>query len=156
MQDCEVYNKYNLGYKEKNSIKSLCYSKLHHQFYHCFLKPIFSSFSLIFPQFSVWYVPCELFDLQHWNGGGVIRVPKSPDELLMMQGRPGSLLLWLSGAGGATAAAHRLGSEVESKRSEKCGCCGCGCTVLKSWPWAKDLTLLRCRTSLRLLMLMAL
>lgn len=50
----------------------------------------------------------------------------------MMQQRLGSLLLWLSGTGGATAVPSDWGQLTESEMSEESVCRRSGCTVPKS------------------------
>lgn len=122
----------------------------------CYSSPFFPS------PFSVWCVPRELFDhLQQWNEGylrsgqGFNQGTKKSWWVTDDGGQawqPASLAKW---SRRSNSCSPQTGIKLtQSRMSKKCGCCSC--TVLTSRPWAKDLTLLRCRPSLRLLMLMAL
>ena len=100
------------------------------------LFPWYILFSVQYPLRAAWLPSALMKWGSMWSlGRALIKVPKNPDELLMMRERPGSLHLELSGAGGATAAAHRPGSY--------CCCLRClkspAAAVLVEQSWSPDL-----------------
>jgi len=157
VQVCQVLNwlfKYNRrGYRDLKEIPNndmqchafCAFASCTIRTRHCFLKTVHVSLpSLIFPVFSVWYLPVWAAWLPLaleagglWSlGRALIRVPKKawwvPDDAGEAW-QSASRAKW---SRRSNSCSPQTGVKLmETEVSEKSSCCGSGCTVPRSWPW---------------------